>query len=521
MKRSLSHLALLCVASTLAPAQVTLSFRDNKDFKQVGPRDFEFLGGSWEVRLTDGTFTQVGCEGGTVGPRQPKVARQIPTIIPNCPLGTTAFFGGGDLTGNGVREPRRGFISIQPFPLVPFQQVAPFRRNEIALSAAPTSGLPRPISGFSWTDLSVQLQYNVLEQPQVGLEFTRYRYELQFRENQLEDMYDQIVGGLYRFDFPRNRANLTPGQQQVPFSIGVNYNQMVEAFPGPGLRADNNTFRLTNDDSRWSNEQFLYDAELGVRFLWGGINGFTVRNGDQLFFSIVRRTGQTEEVVYPPYGPETLPAQQLPELIPNTTQGSFELGNVDTIEVGDTNLFARLTLERNLRGTALSEDNSVRNFEWEVLPILSYAGLVQRATNISGVGVTQAALRRAQFIAALDTEATAPDTDYDGDGFDNATELGVGTDPFNPKSNPISEKVVQSRPRGALRIPRIQNTEETLVYQFVTSDTPDGPERVIGDNDPDWRITSNASDPFLEITPRNLAAVLLKPRPLVTAVPLR
>ena len=38
-----------------------LSFSDIKRYKQVGPEDFDFEGGEWNILVSDGSVTIVGC----------------------------------------------------------------------------------------------------------------------------------------------------------------------------------------------------------------------------------------------------------------------------------------------------------------------------------------------------------------------------------------------------------------------------------------------------------------------------
>ncbi len=485
--------------------QLNLSFQDIKTYQQIGPEEFNFIEGEWQMFLADGFFMLSPCGGGV-----------LPQFVPpsiGCPLGTTGFITAGNSLNNGDIDSdndglvdQRGFISVAPIPS-PFQFIEPGRRQEVFLRASPISDLPRPLAG-GWDDNSITIFYDRVNGPFQELNFTRYSYSLTYGpgEVELERMLSEIVPGSYIFDFPRNPFGLTPAQTRIPFPISVAHPPMVEAFPGRGLIPGIQSFALTND-LRWRDGEFLVDPRVGFRFDWIGLDILDVLPGDITMFSMVDPV--TELIVFPPFTADN--NMMSPTLI-STPSTSVDVGPA-LYRVGDGPFTARLTYMRNLPTSGIATDNSVRNFEWSVRLVDSYEGFL---IEIGNLDPTES--KDALPVGITDSDLE-PDADYDGDGFTNFTEYALLTSPFDPADSPFIRPTFNAlTSRCEYEIPKRPNATPEIRYQ---AEAPVFDEsgaivdyRVIEEDDPEWRIELD-DDNILRLSSREAGSTetcILRPR---------
>jgi len=405
MNCKFSLLGALTLLPALSYGQANLDFGDFKEFRQTGPEELEFIGGSLRMRLRDGEYTTLSC----IHPSPIPLPRGLTT----CPSGTNALITFGDLDEDGVRD-EGTYWAIES--IVPYANVQPGRKDEIHLSAAPISGLPRILGGSEWLDEAVTIWFNLQQLPIRRFELTRYNYDRPYGPADLDRMYDEVKPGSYIWNFPRNPVGLTPQEQLFPFPIAINHLQMFEPVPGRGLLTTNNEFRLIQDD-RWNDEGiFEIDPRLGFTFFWQGINGFTIIPGDQGFFSMFVRG--TDQQVYPPPG---IQEEVGPELIDLPTN-RYDLGTF-FFDIGDQ-VTAAFDVRRNSPSTSLSDDTSQRIFYWDVNYVDTYSGFIQDPLSLP-------------FPPGTTDEYKTPDFDFDGDGYTNLEEYALLTDLADPADHPV------------------------------------------------------------------------------------
>lgn len=403
------------VETATGQSSLELTFSDQKDFLITGPSESEYQGGGWFVTLLDGAIFVLPCVDNFgfdfVGPY----------LL--CPNGTTGLITQGDLDGDGVRDIGRYLSIDQPLRA---RSIAPFLEDEIELLSAPPSELPRPVSAFNWSDQSIVAFYDLVGDPinGVGYEITRYLSTRFYGPNELERHREEIVPGTYTFKFPA--LNWTP-ENLNPFYMRVSHREMLEAAPGPGGQSVvsgginvGNDFRLLNDDL-WNNGTMEIDPRLNFSFDWEGFSPLTFYGNDQL--SIVVRDREDDRILYPPipYPPDALTPN------PDTRQviGNRQLGIPTGFNIGanffqpDASLQAELEFRRNtIDGSSI--DGSVRFFRWNVDLVDTYEGF----------------RRRVGFPFQTPAAFSAPNFDFDGDGFTNLQEFGLQTDPADPASVP-------------------------------------------------------------------------------------
>jgi hypothetical protein len=462
--------ALLFPAGTASGQDsfLQLIFSDQKVFQITGTNQFEYQGGQWVVTLIDGEFPILPCfaNGGT--------AYQPPVDLPPCPAGTTTLITQGDVDGDGVRDLGIYFSTDQP---IPASTVQPFLAEQIFLDAAPPSDLPRPVAAFNWTDTSIRGFYDIIADPinGVGYDVSFYQSTRPYEasENGLEQQRDEIVPGVYRFNFPALGST-----REVPRSVllSVAHNEMVEASPGPGGRSVvsggvfvGNDFLL--EDDRWNEDGSLeIDPRLGFAFNWEGFNPTTFRGNDVATFAILNR--EDGSVRFPPIPPPPPLAPPNPE----TRQiiGSSQIGIPTGFDLGpdffapDELLVAELLFQRNnVSGSSI--DGSARLFRWNIDLIDSYPGFT---TGGFPPGTTEA--------------QAAPDFDFDGDGFTNLEEFGLQTDPVDPASVPNVTPTLNSLTGQCIldiaKRPAIGNSLTYLIQASVDLEN----WVTIDSNNPDW-----------------------------------
>lgn len=453
-----------------------LAFQDNKTYRQVGPRDFEFLEGEFRMTLRDGIFSQVRCFG-TFNP----YSEIIPAnLVVDCTIGTNALIAAADLDGDGVRDPG-GYISIDENSLIPHAVVPPGRADDIVLQVAPLGRLPRPLGGQAWRDLSRNLQFDVLDpQNQAGFDFTSYVYSRPYTNSQLRDMLREVVPGQYVVNFPQKEGLDPTGVRLAPF--GVNYQAMVEAYPGRSLIPGNNAFRLTNDDS-WVNGRLIIDPNDSFKFTWNGL-GSNLLSTSTVSFAIeadeTEPDGGRRRILYPAYPEGVSTEDRFPQNLPFGAN-NFTLG-VDFFRPGQTGIGV-LTVTRSANVSNRGTDESERIFEFPITFQETYAGTLR--------AISRDRDNPNSFLVARLSDAEAdPDYDYDGDGYSNVTEFALQTDPFNPADLPrIEPESTEGSGRCLFQFEKRPYTDVSVRYGvLVATDDLTDFRRIDPDNDPDWVV---------------------------------
>lgn len=470
----------LALVPLYANGQAVLSFADNKSFKQVGPREFEYQGGSLTGSLIDGAFALAPCASNG------SPVRVGPNIT--CPLGTTAFITAGDIDGDLERDVNL-FYSVSQ--VLGGLQVEPFQSNRIRMIAAPPSKLERPIGGSTWFDNSVVLWFDQINFPVRAYELTGYQTSRDYAANELQRQYDEIVPGTYIYEFPRINDDLNP------FPIRITHVNMIEAWPGRGVVPSINEFTLLNDDL-WSNGQIEIDPRVFNDFNWRGFNGNTVFSEDVTNFSIINRspifrdsfdllTGEVLEdveipvgtVVFPPYDvSETFrPAEQIA-----TPSTGYELGPF-FFNPGEE-VTAVIDFSRRLISTGNSRDTSTREFSWDIRFVETFEGEIVNLINNQTIP------------SATPDEFLAPDGDYDGDGVSNVEEFGLQTSLTDPSELPVLLPFLDPNTQQCiLNIPKRPGVGTRLEYSVqYTTDLVNW--TTITYTDPDWFIETDNENTY-------------------------
>lgn len=478
-KHTAAALGAFTLSASLVHGQARTFLEDIKNFRQFGPNDSEYLGGSFDVTLIDGQYTILPC-----------AYNGLPFFFPPdmfCAAGTTALVDEGDLDRDGVRDARAYFSVGQIIPAI---QVEPFQPQLIELFSAPPSDLPRPLGGFNWDDESITLYFDLVNAPAVLQEYrlARYLSSRPYRANELNRHRREIVPGTYTFKFP---ALGSDEEDPESFFVQIGHREMVEAFPGPGGTSVTsegisvgNDFRVTNDDA-WRGERMEIDPRVTFELTWEGFNQTTFIAGDQIFFSMLDRT--TRAIVYPPFPPGN---PTFPQLI-----GSGQLGIPTAFDLGPAfftvgqERTAVIRFERN-NPFGNASDISVRSYEWDIDFIDTYDGFVIET-----------------FPAGTSEILIEPSADYDGDGFTNLEEYALQTDVLDPADVPNPTPVLVNTGQCILEIPKRPFVGESVSYQVeYTTDletwtliTPDDPNWYIEfDNEDRYRVRSVL--PFGETT---------------------
>ncbi|MBL6921217.1 MAG: hypothetical protein ISR39_03550 [Akkermansiaceae bacterium] len=459
-----------------------LSFSDIKRYKQVGPEDFDFEGGEWNVLVSDGTATVVGCSGnGAPFPTFPNIL---------CPLGTTALVDAGDLDFDGVRD---GGLFYSVSSIIPAAIFAPFRSNLFSFEAGPPSKLPRPIGGTNFRDDSIVLFYDYINAPQSldRYEITNYVSSREYAPSEFDKQVEEIVPGVYQFRLARQGVDFNDPSQDPYVFVSVTHLEMLEAYPGLSFVPVGNEFRVAMDE-RWRDGAVEFDPRLSTDFFWDGFNGQTVLASDTTLFSIKEQG--TDFTVFPPYFRGIDPFTGLP-LVPEALRFPQEVPPLsDTFTLGPfffapgEQLYAEVEFQRNFQGTALTLDRSRRSFRWDLNLVDSYEGF-----RISD-----------NFPERSLDELTAANADFDGDGMTNLEEFALQTDPADPASVSTPTPVIdQFTGQCVLTIPKRPNIGNSLTYRVQysfdlvnwTTITSGDPLWTATENDNEYTVISNQSSP--------------------------
>ena len=461
-----SILGAFTLSATLVHGQAATFMEDSKAFKQVGPNSSVYLGGSFNVTLIDGAYTILPCA------YNGSLFYAAPDIF--CNAGTTALVDSGDLDGDGIRDNRAYFSVGQIFTAV---QVEPFQSSLIELYSAPPSALPRPLGGFNWRDNSVVLFFDLVTNAANlrGYEITRYLSSRPYLNTELKRHRNEIVPGTYTFKFPSIGSD---AENPSSFFVQIGHREMVEAYPGPGGTSVTsegisvgNDFRVTNDDF-WRGDKMEIDPRIVFRLKWEGFNQSTFIGGDRVFFSIQDRANG--DIVYPPYPPGNA---TFPQLIGSGTLGIptfFELGPA-FFDVGEERTAEIIFSRSNPYG--YSSDVSERTFTWDIDFIDTYDGFLLQ-----------------NFPVGTPARMTAPDLDFDGDGYTNLEEYALQTDVLDPADVPNpAPALVGNAQQCVLSIPKRPFVGDSLSYQVQYS-TDLINWTTITDSDPNWFIEFDNDD---------------------------
>jgi hypothetical protein len=459
-----------------------LSFSDVKRYKQVGPEDFDFEGGEWNIQVLDGTVTVVGCLGnGAPFPTFPNIA---------CPLGTTALIDAGDLDFDGVRD---GGLFYSVSSIIPAALFAPFRSDLFSLEAGPPSKLPRPIGGTNFRDDSIVLFYDYINAPQslARYEITNYFSSREYGPTEFDKQVEEIVPGVYQFRLPRVGVDFNDPSQDPYVYVSVTHLEMLEAYPGLSFVPVGNEFRITMDD-RWSNGAIEFDPRLSLDFFFEGFNGNTVVGTDRIYFSIKEQG--TDFTVFPPYfngidpftGQPLVPeSQRFPQIVPAPLD-TFTLGPY--FFAPGEQLYAEVEFQRNSQSSTLAVDRSQRVFRCDLNLVDSYEGF-----RVSG-----------NFPPRTLDELSAAGGDFDGDGMTNLEEFALQTDPADPASVSTPTPVIdQFTGQCVFTIPKRPNVGNLLTYRVQysfdlvnwTTITSGDPLWTATENDNEYTVISNLNSP--------------------------
>ena len=439
-----------------------LSFSDVKRYKQVGPEDFEFEGGEWNILVLDGTVVVAPCLGN--GSPFPTFPNQL------CPLGTTALIDVGDADFDGVRD---GGLFWSISSVIPASVFAPFRSNLFSFEAGPPSKLPRPIGGTNFRDDSIILFYDYINAPQrlARYEITNYVSSREYGPSEFDKQVEEIVPGVYQFRLPRQGVDFNDPSQIKYVYANHAHLEMLEAYPGLGFVPVGNEFRVVMDD-RWRDGAIEFDPRLSTDFFWEGFTAQTVLASDIASFSIKEQ--ETDLTVFPPYfnGIDPLTGQPaLPESLRFPQEVPF-LTNTITLGpyffVPGEQLYAEVGFRRNFQSSALTIDQSRRSFRWDLRLVDSYEGF--RVSD--------------NFPPRTLDELTAANSDFDGDGMTNLEEFALQTDPADPASvstptpvlDPFTGQCVLTIPKrpnvGNLLTYRVQYSSDLVNWTTITSGDP-------------------------------------------------
>ena len=467
-----------------------LSFSDIKNYKQIGPEDFNFEGGSWDILVRDGVYFVSPCAflfpfgNGGIFP--------TPPTVPGCPLGTTALIDSGDLDFDGVRD---GGTFWSVASIIPASTFAPYRSDLFSLEAGPPSKLPRPLGATTFRDDSIVLFYDYINAPESldRYEVTWYISSREYAPGEFDDQVEEIVPGTYQFRLARQGVDLNDPSQNPYIYVNITHLEMLEAHPGTSFVPVGNEFRTTNDDI-WRNGVMEVDPRLVFQFTWDGFNGQTALGTDTTFFSLKERG--TDLTIFPPYfrgidpftGAPLLPeAFRFPQEIITPSTG-FTLGPF-FFEPGEE-VYAELEFRRSHVSTPLTRDRSRRFYRWDVNFVDSYEGFRIASTS---------------FPPRTLEDLTTAGADFDGDGWSNLQEFALQTDPADSASVPVVTPTLLGTGQCELVVPKRPSSGASLIYQVQysldritwTTIGPSDPNwSIVTDNDVEYRVQSNLATPI-------------------------
>jgi hypothetical protein len=450
--------AIAFAASTIgASAQIDLRFSTNRSYRQLPDRS-QFLQGDLTVGISDGSASY-GCTAPFFfGPSLP------------CPLGATGF-----VTTSAFLIPAPYFeiTSINPAAAL-----EPFRPQDVKLYSAPPSKLPR---NLSFNDAGIIVWYNLQTNNIQQYRITNYSLTRNYATRNAMD--SEVVPGVYQFVAPAlNNSTIGPPPTSFP-AVGLSVTHTV--IPEGWAKISNvaQGFRFTNlrlspdgyaeldprlpQSIRWqgNTQDKIYMASDSLYFsmLVPEIDGDPLSpiaidpetGGEAVAFPFFTAGGQRIRLQTPLDAFYTLPPGFLPP--PTDPTRPFAFGR---------ELIVRVTLQRNLRTTAVSSDVSRRDFELPVRFVDTFEGFIAQFFN--GAGFSPA--------------DRLPGADPDGDGFTNFEEWVNGTNPtVADQPAPAESMVFNAAPRSrstpggndgywSLSFPKLEGHTSALSYKVEYSE---------------------------------------------------
>lgn len=375
--RILAAAVATVVLTSASQAEVFMDVSASRVYYQQNAFRLDFNGGALDVSMRDGNFVfDASC------PLNGSPVFFPPSTVPSCELGATGFVASGDLDGDGIRDDNQ-YWSIVNNGVVPARTVEPSRPDLAVLRAGPPSKLPRPLYNFK--DETVVVFYNI-RAAVTDYHLTWYTLNRPYLSSELKRMDEEIVPGQYLFTFPHlDYPDLTP------VAMGVTIAPMLNALdPTSRSRAG---FRFTSGS--WYQTDYQMDPRLITPITWTGNDRTIVRNGDQIFFSILNET--ESGIAFPPSVPEN------PVLLPTPLAQNYNLAPFFFV-VGDRGVM-NLAYNRLLPSSGIAYDSSTRDFRAKVVFVDSFAGYVQTS-----------------FPSGVSSRDRSAKADYDKDGMSNGDE---------------------------------------------------------------------------------------------------
>lgn len=384
-----ASLLALSVAAPVQAQDTYFSLATNKTFRQGSERTHAFRGGSLDLAFRDGLVVfQSGCTDSEFF---------NPSI--GCPLGSNGFITFGAFGSEPDEDPYLSVLSVTPAFLV-----EPTQPDSPHLYAAPASKLPRPLYGF--TDGGIGLFFDLFNPDNLReYKVAVYRYSRAYEADQLTQMNQETVPGVYYFRFPQLNNPTRP----------VNLSATVRALP-EGLAKLNSVFTGFNFDTGlgFDSDGFMrVNFDRPTTFRWSGLGQNLINaNTDRLYFSIRYLSDATDPLsettfVNPTTGAS--PASLFPGFVsgrdPRVTLAnpfvtSFTIPPI--FRIGSTGV-VELELNRNLANSGVVFDTSSRRYQIPIRFTSNYSDYAARSFG-------------------SDTRKVGIEEDYDGDTFNNLTE---------------------------------------------------------------------------------------------------
>lgn len=372
---------LLAGLSLVSHAAIAPALYETKSWLQTGSETLMFQGGTFDIEIYDGFYT-----------------------LGEPPNDAIIFF--GDIDGDGVDD---GGTALALSGVTATTQLEPFRVDRVRLLAAPPSDLERPFVGF--TDFSFTVWWD-FDDPLTIAEYTLagYRYSRVFAATEAarESQDREIVPGVYTFEVP------ALGSPANSFYPSVLVSDMVEAFPGRAQTVLDTGFRFTNTFSPTGTIEF--DPRGFSQLTWNGIDQFNVRSTDRVSVSMLDAMGDPfingSGIPFP-----TFYLQPVERYTGEYTLPPFFFVPGDSVT-------AQIGIERG-------------DFNATPFPT-GYLGMRNFQVNIDFIDTYEGFARFGVFPPGTDADLTAPDADFDGDGFSNLIEFALQSDPADAGSVPAT-----------------------------------------------------------------------------------
>jgi hypothetical protein len=401
MKKTVTLSALLALSSSVAQAAPSIAIGVDREFFMSSPKTADFIIGVTRIGIHDGYFTiWDDCE---LDPSETYIPPFTANPFPDCPKGTTGFILSGDVDKDGLSDARL-FWSVATVEDATYIESA--LSDQITLVAAPPSKLVRPQTNF--VDDSVGLFYNT-----VSLdirEFNNAHYYYTDTYTNYADHHQTWVPGVYVYTVPLRKLAPLTGPLSMSVTPMIESNAYRKGVVGFGVVT-----------KQWSNGAQEIDPRLISTMGWEG----NVRNNtfatDELNFGIYdtveaipTQTNMLDHLKYPTSrGLLTLPSnvQKTLRILPF----AFSKGTTGV---------ARLNMYRKIDTSVLAQDQSERDFFWNMRFIDSYIGHAQYEYRFQQSTVAVPGIK----VVGKTSTLIAPNGDYDGDGLLNIFEFAFSQD---------------------------------------------------------------------------------------------